>query len=94
MRNLILATTLALTMLTAAGGMSMASGEGVPDEVLGVLAAQTIVNDHVVYIMATDPVRMTVDECLTQADKINNDKGIPYVMFCQPEIRPALTPAI
>lgn len=82
----LLATIVALTMLTAAVGPSYGATGVIPDTVLGVLSTNEIVEGKVRWNMVTEPVRMTVDECLSQANEINNNKEIPYVMFCIPEI--------
>lgn len=46
----------------------------------------------IVYTLQTDPVEMTVEECITLADEINNNPDLPVVMVCMPKIHPAGLP--
>lgn len=46
----------------------------------------SLVDNHIVYTLMSEPVKMAVDECVRMANEINNNADIPQVAMCMPEI--------
>lgn len=46
---------------------------------------------NTMFHLVTEPVKMTMDQCVEMAKQINEDTTIPYIMTCTPFVEQAIT---
>lgn len=87
----ILATLVASTMLLAPTTQLWAQEapstlSEAPTQVLAMLFQTAKVGDIITWTLVTEPVKMETTACLVDADILNNDPSVPFVMMCMPLI--------